>query len=122
MKKKGILLVDDNAVQLRVLREILKEEYDIQMATSGMKAIMMIAKKKPDIIILDYDMPVCDGKMTLHMIRDVEEAKDIPVVFLTGIRDIEHIQAVLALNPAAYLLKPAKKEVLVETIEKILGK
>ncbi len=121
MEKKLILLVDDNAVQLRVLREILKEQYDVQMATSGMKALMMIAKRLPDLIILDYDMPVCDGKMTLEMIRDVEEAKDIPVVFLTGIHDKEHIQAVLDLHPAGYLLKPAKKETLFETIEKILG-
>ena len=120
--KKRVLLVDDNAIQLRVLNELLKNSYDVQMATSGVKAISLICKKLPDIIFLDYDMPMCDGKMTLEMIRDVEEAKDIPVVFLTGVSDKAHIEAVLALKPAGYMLKPANADKIFDTIERILGK
>lgn len=118
--KKRILLVDDNAMQLRTLNEMLKQKYDVQMATSGMKALTLIGKKKPDIIFLDYEMPMCDGKMTLEMIREVEEAKDIPVVFLTGVNDKEHIEAVLRLKPDGYLLKPASAEKIFETLDKLL--
>jgi len=75
----------------------------------------------PDVILLDYEMPMCDGKMTLQMIRELEEAKDIPVVFLTGVSEKEHIKAVLGLHPAGYLLKPASAEVIFETLNKILG-
>ncbi|MBQ8821742.1 MAG: response regulator [Lachnospiraceae bacterium] len=120
-RKKVILLVDDNAMQLRTLNEMLKQTYDVQMATSGMKALTLIGKKKPDIIFLDYEMPMCDGKMTLEMIREVEEAKDIPVVFLTGVNDKEHIEAVLRLKPAGYLLKPASAEMIFNTLDKFLG-
>lgn len=120
--RKRVLLVDDNAIQLRSLNELLKNSYDVQMATSGTKAITMICKKCPDIIFLDYEMPVCDGKMTLEMIRDIEEAKDVPVVFLTGVSDKAHIEAVLALKPAGYMLKPASADKIFETIDKILGK
>lgn len=119
--KKTILLVDDNAMQLRTLNEMLKMKYNVQMATSGMKALTLIGKKKPDIIFLDYEMPMCDGKMTLEMIREVEEAKDIPVVFLTGVNDKEHIEAVLRLKPAGYLLKPASADTIFSTVEKFLG-
>ena len=119
--RKTILLVDDNAMQLRTLNEMLKMQYDVQMATSGMKALTLIGKKKPDIIFLDYEMPMCDGKMTLEMIREVEEAKDIPVVFLTGVNDKEHIEAVLRLKPAGYLLKPASAEMIFSTLDKFLG-
>lgn len=119
--KKKVLLVDDNAIQLRLLNGLLKDTYDVQMATSGAKAISAICKKRPDIIFLDYDMPICDGKMTLEMIRDVEEAGDIPVVFLTGVSDKAHIEAVLALKPAGYMLKPAKADKIFETIERLLG-
>ena len=119
--KKTILLVDDNAMQLRTLNEMLKMQYDVQMATSGMKALTLIGKKKPDIIFLDYEMPMCDGKMTLEMIREVEEAKDIPVVFLTGVNDKEHIEAVLRLKPAGYLLKPASAEMIFSTLDKFIG-
>lgn len=118
--KKNILLVDDSVIQLRVLNEMLKDEYDVQMATSGMQALTMIGKKLPDIIFLDYEMPMCDGKMTLEMIRQVDEAKNIPVVFLTGVNDKEHIEAVIKLKPAGYILKPASKDKIYETINEIL--
>ena len=121
VKKKSVLLVDDNAMQLRTLSNLLSDKYEVHLATSGMKALMQIGKQVPDIIFLDYDMPVCDGRMTLQMIRESEEAKDVPVVFLTGVKDAEHIKAVMELKPAGYMLKPAKIERLVETIQKILG-
>jgi CheY-like chemotaxis protein len=63
--KKSILLVDDSKIQLRTLNEMLKQKYEVRMAISGMQAITMITKKKPDMIFLDYEMPVCDGRMTL---------------------------------------------------------
>ena len=69
---------------------------------------------------MDYEMPVCDGKMTLEMIRADEDMKDIPVVFLTAINDRANIQAVLKLKPAGYFLKPPIKEKLIAEIEKIL--
>jgi DNA-binding NtrC family response regulator len=119
--KKSILLVDDSKIQLRTLNEMLKQKYEVRMAISGMQAITMITKKKPDMIFLDYEMPVCDGRMTLQMIRELEEAKDIPVVFLTGVSDREHITAVLELKPAGYLLKPADSKQIFSIIEKVLG-
>ena len=120
-EKKSILLVDDSNVQLRALNELLKDKYEVRMSTSGMQALTMIGKKKPDMIFLDYEMPICDGKMTLEMIRGMEESKDIPVVFLTGVSDKEHIAAVLDLKPAGYLLKPADAERIYSIIEKVLG-
>lgn len=120
-KKKVVLLVDDNAMQLRTLNEMLRGSFEVQMATSGMKALTLIGKKKPDIIFLDYEMPMCDGKMTMEMIREVEEAKDIPIVFLTGVRDKEHIEAVLRLKPAGYLLKPASVDMIFDCIQRILA-
>lgn len=117
---KNILVVDDNPIQLRALRGMLQQSYDVTMAVSGAEAIMAIGKRVPDLIILDYEMPVCDGKMTLEMIRNLEEAKDIPVVFLTGVRDKAHIKAVLDLKPAGYLLKPTSQDVINDTVKKLL--
>ncbi|MBQ7775238.1 MAG: response regulator [Lachnospiraceae bacterium] len=118
--RKCILLIDDSAIQLRALNEMLKGKYDVLMATSGVKALTLIGKRLPDIIFLDYDMPVCDGRMTLQMIREIEEAQDIPVVFLTGLSDMEHIRSVLELHPAGYLLKPASRKIIYEVLDKYL--
>lgn len=113
-----VLVVDDSAPTLRSISKMLSEKYKVTLANSGMKAMTSMGKKKPDVILLDYEMPVCDGRQTLEMIRAEEELKDIPVIFLTGVSDREHINAVLRLRPTGYLLKPAIKDVLIREIEK----
>ncbi len=118
--KKRILVVDDNGTQLRTMKAMLEGTYEVSLAISGAQAMTSIGKQRPDLILLDYEMPVCDGKMTLEMIRADEEMKDIPVVFLTAINDRANIQAVLKLKPAGYFLKPPIKEKLIAEIEKIL--
>lgn len=112
-----ILVVDDNATTLRSIKTILETRYRITLANSGMKAMAAIGRDRPDVILLDYEMPVCDGKQTLEMIRADEEMKSIPVIFLTGVSDRAHIEAVMQLRPSGYLLKPASQDKLIECIE-----
>lgn len=119
--KKVIMLVDDSPAMLRTLSNILSKDFEVILATSAMQAMMILGSRKPDMIFLDYEMPVCDGQMTLRMIREVDDIKDIPVVFLTGVKDKDHISAVMYLNPAGYLLKPAPVEKILETIKLVLG-
>ncbi len=117
-----ILLVDDSPEFLRTMEAMLSDTYKVAFATSGAQALVAIGKSKPDLILLDYEMPVCDGKMTLEMIRSEEDMKDIPVIFLTGISDARHVRAVKRLHPQGYLLKPCSKEMLLSAIEKVLRK
>lgn len=119
--KKRILVVDDNGTTLRTIKAMLEDTYDIALAISGAQAMTSIGKKRPDMILLDYEMPVCDGRMTLEMIRADEDLTSIPVMFLTAINDRENIEAVLKLRPAGYMLKPPVKEKLLAEIEKILN-
>ena len=119
--RKRILVVDDNGTTLRTMKAMLEEYYEIAVAISGAQAMTSIGKKRPDLILLDYEMPICDGRMTLEMIRADEEMKDIPVVFLTAINDRANIEAVLKLKPAGYFLKPAVKDKLLMEIDKILN-
>ncbi|MBR1673229.1 MAG: response regulator [Fretibacterium sp.] len=120
--KKKILAVDDNGPTLRVIKAMLESElYDVTIVNSGMNAMKAIGKSRPDLVLLDYEMPVCDGRQVFEMIRADDEIKDIPVVFLTGVNDREHIEPILALRPAGYLLKPLDKKKLLETIRKALG-
>ncbi len=119
--KKNVLLVDDDAVTLRGLREMLMDYFEVSVATSGTQALTSIGKKRPDLVLLDYEMPVCDGKQTLEMIRTDREYKDIPVIFLTGISDKAHIEAVIKLKPQGYILKPPSRDDLVQAINKVLG-
>ena len=116
-EKKQILIVDDNVMVLRNLKEMLQAHYDVVVANSGIKAMTAIGKHRPDLILLDYEMPVCDGRQTLEMIRADEDISDIPVIFLTGRDDAESVKSVLALKPAGYLLKSLPKEKIVSEVD-----
>lgn len=118
--KKNVLVVDDNGTTLRTMKAMLEEYFEVSLAISGAQAMTSIGKKRPDLILLDYEMPICNGKMTLEMIRADEDMKDIPVVFLTSVNDRANIEAVLKLKPAGYFLKPPVKNQLISEIERIL--
>ena len=119
--KKQIMIVDDSPLAIRTTKAILGTKYDIVIATSGKQALQIMKCECPDLILLDYEMPDCDGRMTLQKIREDEALWDIPVVFVTGVADKEHIAAVLGMNPAGYFLKPSEKDKVLHAIEAILG-
>lgn len=108
--KQKVLIVDDSITIRQGMKELLEKDYDVSMAPSGMSAIRAITLDKPDLILLDYEMPVCDGRQVLEMIRSEEEFIDLPVIFLTGRTDQESVKKVISLKPAGYLSKYLKPE------------
>lgn len=120
--KPLILVVDDFGMLLRQIRMMLKDRYDVEVATNGIQAMSAIGRMKPDLILLDYAMPVHNGKKVFEVLKMSEETKDIPVVFLTGVSDNERVEEIINLRPAGYLLKPPNKERLIEMIENVLAR
>jgi len=114
--KKSILVVDDDANYLSLVREWLKDTYKVSMVNSGLQAIKWLGKNKVDLILLDHEMPVTSGPQVLEMLRSDEETRNIPVIFLTGKNDKESVMAVVALKPEGYLLKNIEKKELLDTL------
>lgn len=115
--KKKILVVDDSDFVLRAMEELLGNTYEVMLAKSGLASIRSITLNRPDLVLLDYEMPVCDGSQVLEMIRAEEDFSNIPVIFLTSRTDKESIKKVLALRPAGYLSKaldPAEVKVQID--------
>lgn len=119
--KKHILVIDDDPIMLRIIKEELRDEYNVATAVSGKIGMSFLTRKMTNMILLDYEMPEESGAEVLEKIRANDRLKDIPVVFLTGINDREKIQKVLAMKPQGYLLKPIDHEKLVQTIRKVIG-
>lgn len=122
MSQKKILLVDDSITIRQAMSKLLMQDYDIAVANSGMAAIRSITLNMPDLIILDYEMPVCDGRQTLEMIRSEKDFAEIPVIFLTGRRDTNSILQVMSLNVSDYLLKDSKPTDIKKKIDKFFAK
>ncbi|MFG6352586.1 MAG: response regulator [Oscillospiraceae bacterium] len=118
--KQKILVVDDSATIRQAMYSLLSQDYDVSLAESGVSAIRAITLDRPDLVLLDYEMPVCNGKQTLEMLRSEKSFIDIPVVFLTGRSDPEIVKKLLSLKPAGYLLKYLKPADIKSKIDSFL--
>lgn len=119
--KKRIMVVDDSGIQRNMLKNLLKNHYDVRDCDSGSEALSMLQKWLPDLILLDYNMPGQDGKEVFEILQKEDRYREIPVVFLTGVKSRAKIQEVLGLCPAGYLLKPVEQSKLTELLTELIG-
>ena len=119
--KKKILVVDDSGTMLRNVKGWLEESYQVSLANSAAMAIKAISTNRPDLVLLDYEMPIVDGKQVLEMIRSEHDFADIPVIFLTSREDQESKEAAMALKPEGYLLKSMEPGEIVKAIDEFFG-
>ena len=122
MKKsrKKIIIVDDNASYLSVVRVLLKPFYEVYPAPSASKLFNIIEKFIPDLILLDVNMPEMSGFEAITVLRENPRFKDIPVVFLTAKDDEASAIKGLDLGAADYVTKPFSGPLLLKRISNIL--
>ncbi len=123
--RKRILIVDDDPSYARMVREWIKDNYRVDIVTTGMQAISFLLKvnenEKVDLILLDYEMPVVDGPQVLQMLRQEPATAHIPVFFLTGNGSKEAVSRVMELRPDGYILKSTTREDLLLNLQRKLG-
>ncbi|MCP4108418.1 MAG: response regulator [Desulfobacteraceae bacterium] len=111
LKNATILVVDDNPINLNVLSDSLTEHgFTILLKKDGEKALSLVKRKKPDIILLDIVMPGIDGFETCKRLKDDEETKDIPVIFMTALSDTIDKLKGFKLGAVDYITKPFHQE------------
>ncbi len=115
--KRKVLVVDDSVTVRQGIRKLLDEDYDVTPAQSGTAALRCMILDKPDLVLLDYEMPVCDGQQVLEMMRSEEVFADIPIIFLTGRADPETVKKLIALKPDGYLVKGLKPAQIKQKID-----
>ena len=115
--KKKILIIDDDGAMLRMMRTWLSVKYRVYMASSGKIALSFLAQTPVDLVLLDYEMPVMNGPEVLKEIRNTQDIKDLPVIFLTAKDDKDSVMKVVSLKPEKYLLKSMPKEKLISAID-----
>jgi adenylate cyclase len=102
-----ILVVDDTPANLQALAGILKEKgYQISVATNGKQALDVLARVRPDLILLDVMMPEMDGFETCRRLKESESWRHIPIIFLTAKTDTADIVQGFELGAVDYVAKP----------------
>ena len=83
-EKFTVLAVDDTPENLDVVKGILSADYIVKAATSGPMALKIAAKQLPDLILLDIMMPDMDGYEVCRQLKENEQTRDVPIIFLTA--------------------------------------
>lgn len=120
--RRKILVVDDSLTVRETMKTMLSNEYSVATVDSGVAAIRTIALDPPDLVLLDYEMPICDGRQTLEMLRSDEVFANVPVIFLTGRKDPSSVIGVMPLKPAGYILKTQKATEIKKEIDEFMAK
>jgi DNA-binding NarL/FixJ family response regulator len=118
-----VLIVDDVPDNLAMLHDALDESgYTVLVATSGAAALERAAAARPDVVLLDALMPGMDGFEVARRLKALESTAHIPIVFMTGLAETEHIEAAFAAGGVDYVTKPIRpREVIARIAAHVKG-
>jgi len=111
-RKNLILIIDDETANIIALTNILTPEYDVFAAKNGIDAIALAEEHVPDVVLLDVLMPEMDGYEVITTLKSLDKTKNIPVIFITGLDNIEAERKGLALGAADYIPKPFNPDIV----------
>ena len=111
-KRYSILIVDDERANISVLKNILSAEYTVYAAISGSDAIETAKDFVPDVILLDIVMADMDGYAVIAELKSFKKTREIPVIFITGLEDVDSEEMGLSLGAADYIRKPFRSAVI----------
>ena len=112
-----IFLVDDNPINLNSGKTALQDKYTVVTIPSGDKLLLALQKVKPDLILLDVEMPGMSGYDTIKELKANPKTAEIPVIFLTGKNETENEFLGLSLGAVDYITKPFVPPLLLKRIE-----
>ncbi len=113
-KTKLILAIDDDSAILQLEKKLLESEgYDVILAADGVYGMELFEEMKPDLVLLDIKMPGPDGYQVLESIR---QRSNVPVIMVTGLRQVDTIAKALNLGADDFVMKPFKPSELVARV------
>jgi putative two-component system response regulator len=112
-----ILLVDDEANNLKVLQQILKDYYQLLFAINGEKALAAAVEHQPDIILLDVMMPGMDGYQVCRSLKANALTRNIPVIFVTAMSEIENESQGFDAGAVDYIQKPVSAPIVLRRVQ-----
>ncbi len=120
-RKKKILIIDDDIVNLEIVAELLEDEYEIQTLESGEKALETIREIYPDLIILDIMMPGANGYEICKEIKADDQLKDITVLLISAKAMLKETKLGFEAGADDYITKPFEHTELQERIKSHLN-
>jgi CheY-like chemotaxis protein len=131
MSSKKILIVDDNVVILKAMAvKLASHGYEVFTAEDGSSAVSAVRRQKPDLILLDLSFPpdvahgggvAWDGFLIMNWLRRLDEAKNLPIIVITGGDPVKYKDRALAAGAVSFFHKPIDNDTLLTVIRQTLG-
>jgi len=119
--RKKVLLCDDDDVMAELLGSILEAEgYNVSVATNGVECLATYAAVKPDLLVVDLEMPLKDGFEVLTELKKRPEANGNPIIVISANQAPAHLERARALGAGQYLIKPFDCESLISKVKEAL--
>ncbi len=119
--KALILCVDDEPVNLTIMEELLQDSYALATAKSGEACLQQVAADKPDLVLLDVNMPDLDGLETCRRLKADPDTADIPIIFVSALASHAELMAGYEAGGDDYVTKPFSEDILVKKVDVVLA-
>lgn len=114
---KKILVVDDDSANLTLIDGILSSLYKVYPIDSGEDALEFLEIQRPDLILLDVEMPGMSGTELFRIIKSNPDLSNIPIIFLTGLSDVESEADAFRLGVSDYIRKPINDVIMLARVK-----
>ena len=122
MAGKNILLVEDNEVNRRLAGFLLRSQgYQVREATTALAALEILDKERPDLIVMDIQLPGMDGLEATRRLKEQQATADIPVIAVTSYAMKGDREKALAAGCVGYVTKPIDKNTFIQEVARHLG-
>ncbi|MGB5329648.1 MAG: response regulator, partial [Gammaproteobacteria bacterium] len=119
--KPLILCVDDEPVNLTIMEELLQDNYELSIVKSGESCLQQVDIQKPDLILLDVNMPEMDGLETCARLKADVETAEIPIIFVSALASQAELMAGYEAGGDDYITKPFSEEILQKKVQIVLA-
>jgi CheY-like chemotaxis protein len=121
-KRGRVLIVDDQRLNVQLLTDILQDQYEISVAVDGERAVELCARRPPDLVLLDVQMPGLDGYEVCRRLKADPATREIPVVILSADAMTSRSTSLLKAGAHAYLTKPLSVTQFLGVLDELLVK
>jgi len=120
-RTRCIMVVDDSVTVRKVTSRLLERQgMDVIVAKDGVEAIALLAERRPDVMLLDIEMPRMDGFEVARQVRHDERLKDLPIVMISSRTGEKHQEHAADLGVNSFLGKPFQENELLATIDRLV--
>ena len=117
-----VVIVDDDMITLEIHRKYLENFHEVYTFDSGTEALERLADIRPDVILLDIEMPSIDGFEFLKKMHVMKDCAEIPVIGVTGQGDKVTVLRFVGEGATAYLVKPVERQLLIDKVNEVMEK